>query len=696
MHRGDRTQSCGERSVGRRKRFFLSNALTDIFSLFVSFPLFLSTPNQQQPQRRELALATARSGGRRAGPGGTATIAAATTAAGAGTASHARGAPAKSSLPSSSPLLLEDRESAGVLHYSTRPPQPGKRPVPPLSGPRLGSEADAAAGTPKRDFEPRDDSLLGQLDSVAGAGDVRGWACVRGDPSAAPLPVFLYVDGVRVGEVLAGEETPHEIVHRLCGRDADAAAKKKLGGPIGGASGASDSGSSSLSSASSASSSSSNSNNNNIIGVGFSFTLPPLPQGRHELRAFLGDPHRCGKQELSQSPLPFVESAAQPAAAAALARKDAIIRVRNAQVSALWDELHTRQPWRNALGGDGPPISLTFDDNSTSSSSTPNKKRLVAVLGINTGISARARRDDLRRTWVPNTREGLQAYERDLGVIIRFVVGYSDQKDDPDEIRLRAEAEEFGDVVRIDMIDTYADLSMKTLKMFSVLPDMWDASFYFKIDDDVAVNVPALADYLAQRAGQGNLYLGCMKSGQVLTDRRYKWFEPEHWRFGDAATAEGAINYPRHASGQVYGLAAPVARYIGRSAPVLHRFANEDVTLGAWLLGLNVKHVDERRLCCDSAERCGAQTAPSNVCLSYYEHQCAGICSPEKRLVPIFKSCLDDPLAKRPADLGAGVTDWDEGLGLGAGGAADDDDEEGGGGGGDDEDDGDGGKKKKK
>ena len=28
---------------------------------------------------------------------------------------------------------------------------------------------------------------------------------------------------------------------------------------------------------------------------------------------------------------------------------------------------------------------------------------------------------------------------------------------------------------------------------------------------------------------------GCMKSGEVLTDKRWKWFEPEHWRFGDPA-----------------------------------------------------------------------------------------------------------------------------------------------------------------
>lgn len=100
---------------------------------------------------------------------------------------------------------------------------------------------------------------------------------------------------------------------------------------------------------------------------------------------------------------------------------------------------------------------------------------------------------------------------------------------------------------------------------------------------------------------------GCMKSGQVLTDRRYKWFEPEYWRFGEAAGAEGQINYMRHASGQIYGLSGPVAKYIGRNGPILHRFANEDVTLGAWLVGLEITHVDERRLCCDSAEKCNAQ-----------------------------------------------------------------------------------------
>lgn len=30
----------------------------------------------------------------------------------------------------------------------------------------------------------------------------------------------------------------------------------------------------------------------------------------------------------------------------------------------------------------------------------------------------------------------------------------------------------------------------------------------------------------------------------------------------------------------------------------MHRYANEDVSLGSWLIGLEVEHIDERSMCC--------------------------------------------------------------------------------------------------
>lgn len=31
---------------------------------------------------------------------------------------------------------------------------------------------------------------------------------------------------------------------------------------------------------------------------------------------------------------------------------------------------------------------------------------------------------------------------------------------------------------------------------------------------------------------------------------------------------------------------------------MLHKYANEDVSLGSWFIGLDVEQVDDRRLCC--------------------------------------------------------------------------------------------------
>ncbi|KAE8733175.1 Detected protein of unknown function [Hibiscus syriacus] len=37
---------------------------------------------------------------------------------------------------------------------------------------------------------------------------------------------------------------------------------------------------------------------------------------------------------------------------------------------------------------------------------------------------------------------------------------------------------------------------------------------------------------------------------------------------------------------------------------VLHKYANEDVSLGSWFIGLDVEHVDDRRLWCGTAPDC--------------------------------------------------------------------------------------------
>ena len=55
------------------------------------------------------------------------------------------------------------------------------------------------------------------------------------------------------------------------------------------------------------------------------------------------------------------------------------------------------------------------------------------------GLTARARREILRKTWVPDSAAGLAALEASAGVRIRFFLGYSQQKGDAVEKEIAEE-----------------------------------------------------------------------------------------------------------------------------------------------------------------------------------------------------------------------------------------------------------------
>lgn len=46
------------------------------------------------------------------------------------------------------------------------------------------------------------------------------------------------------------------------------------------------------------------------------------------------------------------------------------------------------------------------------------------------------------------------------------------------------------------------------------------------------------------------------------------------------------------------------------SRHLLHKYANEDVSLGSWFIGLDVEHIDDRRICCG--------TPPGKIYNYYY------------------------------------------------------------------------------
>ncbi|CAL5321619.1 unnamed protein product [Camellia sinensis] len=206
---------------------------------------------------------------------------------------------------------------------------------------------------------------------------------------------------------------------------------------------------------------------------------------------------------------------------------------------------------------------LSEDLKNTNSS---GKRRYFMVVGINTALSSRRRRESVRATWMPQG-ERRKKLEEEKGVIIRFVIGhrYNSRRYTGQSHRSRAQ---------------------KALRFIK-------ADFYNKVDDDVHVHIATLGETLGRYRKMPRVYIGCMKSGPALAQK-------------------GA----RH---------------------VLHKYANEDVSLGAWFIGLDVQHIDDTRLCCGEPPDCEWKAHVGNICVASFDWSCRGICRSVERIEEVHR-----------------------------------------------------------
>ncbi|KMT20028.1 hypothetical protein BVRB_1g000480 isoform A [Beta vulgaris subsp. vulgaris] len=273
------------------------------------------------------------------------------------------------------------------------------------------------------------------------------------------------------------------------------------------------------------------------------------------------------------------------------------------------------------------------ESSKTSTQTGKPKKKVFVVIGINTAFSSRRRRDSVRGSWMPQG-EKLQKLEKEKGVVIRFTIGHSATSNSILDRAIDAEEAQHHDFLRLEHIEGYHELSAKTKIYFSTAVAKWDADFYVKVDDDVHVNLGVLASTLAHYRSKPRIYIGCMKSGPVLAQKNVKYHEPEFWKFG-----EDGNKYFRHATGQIYAISKDLATYISINQPILHKFANEDVSLGSWFIGLDVEHIDDRNMCCGTPPDCEWKAQAGNVCVASFDWSCSGICQSVEKLKFVHEKC---------------------------------------------------------
>ncbi|KAL2633849.1 hypothetical protein R1flu_005328 [Riccia fluitans] len=261
------------------------------------------------------------------------------------------------------------------------------------------------------------------------------------------------------------------------------------------------------------------------------------------------------------------------------------------------------------------------------------RPKAFVVIGINTAFSSRKRRDSVRETWMPQG-EKLKQLEQEKGIVIRFVIGHSATPGGILDRAIEAEDAQHNDFLRLEHVEGYHELSAKTKIYFATAVSKWDADFYVKVDDDVHVNLGMLATTFARHRSKPRVYIGCMKSGPVLAQKGVKYHEPEYWKFGEEGN-----KYFRHATGQIYAISKDLATYISINQPILHRYANEDVSLGSWFIGLDVEHIDDRSMCCGTPPDCEWKAQAGNVCVASFDWACSGICKSVERIKDVHQRC---------------------------------------------------------
>ncbi|KAK9054283.1 hypothetical protein SSX86_025361 [Deinandra increscens subsp. villosa] len=272
-------------------------------------------------------------------------------------------------------------------------------------------------------------------------------------------------------------------------------------------------------------------------------------------------------------------------------------------------------------------------------------QKAFVVIGINTAFSSKKRRDSVRETWMP-TGSKLHKLAKEKGIIIKFVIGHSATPGGVLDRAIDVEDEKYHDFLRLNHVEGYHELSMKTRLFFSTAVATWDAEFYVKVDDDVHVNLGMLATSLGRYRSKPRTYIGCMKSGPVLSQKGVRYHEPEYWKFGEEGN-----KYFRHATGQIYAISKDLASYISVNSGILHRYANEDVSLGSWLIGLDVQHIDDRSMCCGTPPDCEWKAQAGNVCVASFDWSCSGICKSVERMKFVHSSCGEGEGAVWSVDL---------------------------------------------
>lgn len=189
----------------------------------------------------------------------------------------------------------------------------------------------------------------------------------------------------------------------------------------------------------------------------------------------------------------------------------------------------------------------------------------------------RKERDLIRKTWVTLMKDD------NYVVKYAFLLGASQTK--IDHQTLLTENGRYGDIIQENFVDSFRNLTLKTVMAFKWASTMCSqAQFVFKADDDMFVNVKRVLNHTLKKYGpilQKGIGGKCWKDSKPIRHKSSKYYIP--YTFYRKST------YPEFCSGTSYIGSMTVIKEIYRVSQNIPYFPLEDVYVGMCLKALGLK-----------------------------------------------------------------------------------------------------------
>lgn len=186
----------------------------------------------------------------------------------------------------------------------------------------------------------------------------------------------------------------------------------------------------------------------------------------------------------------------------------------------------------------------------------------------------------IRETWC-------KTYSNSSLVALRFVVGLANLSDEV-KADLYAEERKFKDLVLLeDLLDSYKNLTRKTLYTFVWAAYNMRFLYIFKCDDDTYPHLGRMLYELHSRDSIYRLYWGFFLQNAPVR-RTGKWRDKE-WSLGK--------HYVKFAIGGGYIISSDLIDLLVNNALYLQLFTNEDVAVGLWLASFEIERRHDPRFC---------------------------------------------------------------------------------------------------